>query len=219
MNVIKYRLMKLKQAIRQKIDDSKTKKFTCSKCKREYEEMDVYNKDYKCPADDTHLEKKVDGGCKNPEKLNKESNKIFVSFENAIKLLDSYKIKREFFGFEPLNKPNFNLPENITVQGFKNHLADLKIQPTVKVMFRTLKSDIYKDSNCYNDETISEAKNKESDLFKFYLEKTKDRLIQRVKNIAKKQNRRKKKETHKKLLESPEYSDLYKSFWAKVYDV
>lgn len=185
--------------------------------------MEVYTRGYKCPYDtEIELQKKPKA-CSNPEKLSTESDKIIISFEKAIQLLEDFKIPREFYGFEPVNRPNFNLPENITVQGFKNHFADLKIEPTVKVMFSTLKADeddVLNGSNGHYDKFISEAKNSDSNLFNYYLDKTKNRLIQKVKNINKKVNRRKKKDANKeKFLNSPEYDEMYKSYWSKVYDI
>lgn len=218
MNVIKYRLLKLKQAIDSKIQSSKEDKFICKSCNKEFDQMEIYKNNYKCPFDDKPLEKKKKE-CTNPEKLRKESNRIFVSFENSMKLLEDFKIPREFFGFEPLNKPNFNLPENITVQGFKNHFSHFKEAPTVKVLFDTLKTDVYKDSGCFKEDKVEEAEKNDPTLFSFYMNKTKNKLTQMVKNMTKKTNKRKKKELRKKLLESPDYEQMYKQYWTKVYDI
>lgn len=100
MNIIKYRVMKLKQSIDVKIKNSKDDKFVCKNCSKEFDQMEVYTKNYKCPFDDSPLEKK-EKSCSNPEALRRESNRIFSSFESAIKALDyNYTIPREFFGFE-----------------------------------------------------------------------------------------------------------------------
>ena len=224
--------MRLKQSIDKKIKNSKEVRFSCPKCNKEFDQMEIYKRDYKCPFDETSLEKKK-STCNNPEKLRKESNKIFTTFEGSLKILEDYKIPREFFGFEPFNKPNFNLPNNITFHGFKNNFSNMKINPTVKVQFNTLKSDIYRDSNCFNDQSIGEAQEKERGLFDFYLDMTKSHLIQRVKSASKKVNRRKnkteieqfgqvnrkKKEEFKKLQESQEYDQMYKSYWSKIRDI
>lgn len=140
MNVIKYRQMKLRFGIDAKIKSSNTDRFICKACNKEYDGMDVYTKNYHCLFCDQPLEKQKKA-CKNPERLRKESNRIFQSIESSLKLLDDFKIPREFFGFDPINKPNFNLPQNVMMRGFNNHFANLKIKPTVRVQFTTLKDD------------------------------------------------------------------------------
>lgn len=55
MNVIKYRLLKFQQAIDKKMLNIKIAKFYCDKCNKEFEEIEVYNRDYKCPNDNTEL--------------------------------------------------------------------------------------------------------------------------------------------------------------------
>lgn len=75
-----------------------------------------------------------------------ESNKLLKSFEESIRRLEDFKIPREFYGYDPINKPNFNQPDKISVQGFKGYYSDLKA-PTVKVQFNTLKTDVYKEEN------------------------------------------------------------------------
>mmetsp|Transcript_38907 Transcript_38907/g.38497 ORF Transcript_38907/g.38497 Transcript_38907/m.38497 type:complete len:155 (+) Transcript_38907:214-678(+) len=142
MNVLKYRIMKLKQAVDKKVESSQTDKFYCDHCDREFDSMEVYQRDYICPFCDKELEKK-ERACKDPEKLRKEFNKIFSSFEQAIKALDEFIIPREFFGFDIIRKPNFNLPDNLAIQGFKNNqLSGLKLKPVVNIQFETLRPDI-----------------------------------------------------------------------------
>lgn len=48
MNVLKYRILKLKQAVQHKIDISRKDMFYCEPCDREFESMEVYSNDYKC---------------------------------------------------------------------------------------------------------------------------------------------------------------------------
>jgi nitrogenase subunit NifH len=66
---------------------------------------------------------------------------------------------------------------------------------------------------------LSKAKSKEPDLLDFYMQKTKERLIESVKNINKVQKKRKQKEQRKKLLECPEYAETYKVIMSKVIDL
>lgn len=180
--------------------------------------MEVYMTNYKCPNDSSTLEKQKKP-TSNPQKLKSEFEKFFSGIDDLIALLEDYQIPREFFGFEPINKPNFNLPDNITLQGFSNHFAHIKKVPTVKIQFDTLKSDAYKDANSFDENIIMEAQKKDPNLFRFYLNKTKDRLIKKVKSFSKKGVKRKKKEVHKKLQSSPEYAEKYKDYWTKVYDI
>lgn len=151
-------------------------------------------------------------------KLRLESNKLFKSFEESIRKLEDFKIPREFYGYDPINKPNFNQPDKISVQGFKGYYSDLKA-PTVKVQFNTLKTDVYKEENWYKDEIIVEAQQKEPNLFRFYCQKTKDRILKMVANSTKKGVKRKRKEERKKLMNSPTYDEAYKEFWNNTFDI
>lgn len=203
MNVIKYRVMKLKQQIDKKIQNAKEDMFDCPNCKKSFAQMEVYTKGYKCPFDQTPLKKK-DKECANPEKLRKESNKIFSSFETTIKELDDFVIPKEFFGFKLINRPNFNIADSGTAKHIKNQLTTFKEPPNVKFEFETLKYDIYKDLECLDDKAIKDAKTSELELFNFYCQKTKERLVQAVKSLGKKVNKRKRKEIHKKMIASGE---------------
>lgn len=125
-----------------------------------------------------------------------ESNKLLKSFEESIRRLEDFKIPREFYGYDPINKPNFNQPDKISVQGFKGYYSDLKA-PTVKVQFNTLKTDVYKEENWYKDDIITEAQQKEPNLFRFYWQITKDRILKMLSNSTKRGVRRKRKEERK----------------------
>mmetsp|Transcript_23985 Transcript_23985/g.21311 ORF Transcript_23985/g.21311 Transcript_23985/m.21311 type:complete len:166 (-) Transcript_23985:19-516(-) len=159
--------------------------------------------------------------CKNPELLRRESNMILNGLEELIKASDDFTISREFFGFELIKRPNFNLPDNVKVHGFNNpHFSNLKLAPTVNVEFSTLKTDIYIDAKVINEEVFKKAKRAHPTLFKYFLNKTKERLSKNVKGLGKKVNKRKKKEMNKKVQEeNGNYDTLYKEFMAKVIDI
>ena len=48
MNVIKFRVLKLGQAVDKKIEISKQDIFACEDCDKEFDSMEVYSHDYKC---------------------------------------------------------------------------------------------------------------------------------------------------------------------------
>lgn len=154
---------------------------------------------------------------------------MIASFENSIRILNDYKIPREFFGYDPVNKPNFNLPNKISIQGFKNHFATMKTTPTVKIMFNSLKTDIYKEHNCFSDNKISEAKQKDPGLYEFYLKKTKVRLMSSVKPLVKQTVKRKTKEAQKEALAvkearmkaraDQEHLEDYRRYWDTRLDI
>jgi len=48
MNAIKYRVMKLREAIDAKIKLCKKDLFDCKSCEKEYDAMEVYQKNYVC---------------------------------------------------------------------------------------------------------------------------------------------------------------------------
>ena len=172
---------------------------------------------------------------KNPEQLRNEANKILSSFELQIKALDDFTIPRDFFGFELIKRPNFNLPDSVKVHGFNNaHLNNLKLAPTVNVEFETLKTDIYKEASLIDENTDRLAKEKAPKLYRYYNKKTKERLIKCVKSKpflrslnfnysfkakTKKMNKRKKKELYKKRQESNDYDLQYKTYMSKVIDI
>lgn len=219
MNVLKYRIMKLKQSVDKKIDISKREQFVCDPCDREYDSMEVYQRNYQCPFCEKPLRQK-EKPCKDPEKLRKESNRIFSSFELAIKALDEFSIPREFFGYEVLRKPNFNLPDNVAIKGFKNNqLSSMKLKPNVNLEFETLRTDVYKDPKMVKPEILKKSRKEFPELYSYYEKRTKDRIVKNVKSLGKKMNKRKKKEAHKKLLESGEYQEKYKQYMSKLIDI
>lgn len=97
------------------------------------------------------------------------------------------------------------MPENVAIQGFKNHFSNLKLDPIVNIEFDTLNSDIYQEIEFQDKDPLTKAKSKEPELLDFYMKKAKERLIQSVKNLNKVQKKRNKKEQRKKFVELHEY--------------
>ena len=50
--------MKVKDRIESKISESQKNKFVCDKWGNEYNEIDVYTREYRCPDDNYKLKKK-----------------------------------------------------------------------------------------------------------------------------------------------------------------
>lgn len=218
MNVIKYRLMKIKMSIDKKIKYNKKSIFTCSQCNKEFEEMEIYTNGYKCPNDDTQLDRKGQDVVFDPDQLRKESNNLFNVFQEALKQLEDFKIPREFFGLDPLKNPNFNLPDHIAISGFHGHLADIKVEPTVNVLFSTLKSD----ERMTDVSSIPKSKRKLKDYdhyLKYYLVKTKEKIAKEIKAAGKRSALKRRKKEVSKLMPDVEYQKAYKNHWAKMYDV
>lgn len=124
-----------------------------------------------------------------------------------MKALDDFPIPREFYGYDIFRKPNFNLPDNLAFKGFKNsQLSSLKLKPVVNIEFETLRPDVYKQLNSFDPKSVAKSKSKYPQLYKYYCERSRSRIIKSVHSLKKKKvNKRKKKENHKKLLESEEY--------------
>ena len=152
--------------------------------------------------------------------LRKESNQVFYKFQELIQKLKDFKIPREFFGLEPLKNLSFNLPDSISLSGFRGHLASVKIKPTIKVNFDTVKNDLNKNKETLSSLNLDPKNQEHQKLLKFYESATKDRINKEVKALGKRTGvKRKRKEQDKKILQQNEYQEMYKNHYSALIDI